>query len=353
MEFESKDVISVDDFNKNEKQRVEDIVQDLDVNDSQEIIKFGSEAQKNLSKFSDTILSEVKNKDSGEVGKILNSLMSEINSVDVDNLNQRSKIPVIGGLFSSAKGNVKKFIGQYEKVSVQIENIVDELNDNNNQLLKDVTVLDGLFKKNLEYLKEIEIYIVAGEEKLDKIRNYELPKLKEEAEKTNDQLALHKLNDLNQSADRLEKKLHDLRLSRTIALQALPQIRLIQNNNNLIVEKIQSSIFNTIPLWKNQMVIAISLFRQDKALKLQQNVTKTTNNLLQKNSEMLKNSTIQTARESEKGIVEIETLKKVNRDLIDTIDETLKIQEEGRKKRREAEKEIENIENELKNRLVK
>jgi uncharacterized protein YaaN involved in tellurite resistance len=219
------------------------------------------------------------------------------------------------------------------------------------QLLKDITMFDGLYGKNIDYIKEIDLYIIAGKMKLQEINETILPELKRKADASGDAIDAQKVQDIAQMANRLEKKIHDLQLSRMIAIQTSPQIRLIQNNDQLLVEKIQSSILNTIPLWKNQVVIAIGIYRQKKAVEMQKKVTDTTNELLKKNAEMLKQGTIDVARESERGIVEIETLKKVHGDLISTIEETLKIQQEGRVKRREAEGELVKIEGELKEKL--
>jgi len=220
------------------------------------------------------------------------------------------------------------------------------------QLLKDVTMFDNLYEKNLEYLKELDLHIIAGQLKLKEVQDTILPQLKAKAEQSGDPVDAQRFQDMNQMANRFEKKIHDMKLSRMIAIQTSPQIRLIQGNNQVLVEKIQSSILNTIPLWKNQIIIAIGLFKQKKALKLQQEVTATTNELLAKNAEMLKDSSIQVARESERGIVDIETLKKVNNDLISTIEETLKIQQEGKQKRQQAETELIQLESDLKKKLV-
>ena len=218
--------------------------------------------------------------------------------------------------------------------------------------MKDITLLDGLYAKNLDYLRELSVYIAAGQMKLSELREKTLPELQAKAEASKDPMDAQRMQDFNQFLDRFDKKLYDLKLTRMVSIQTAPQVRLIQNSDQLLVEKIQSSILNTIPLWKNQIVIAISLFRQKKALDLQKEVTKTTNELLSKNSEMLKQGTVEVARESERGIVEIETLQKVNTDLISTIEETLRIQEEGRTKRQQAEGELARMEGELKARLT-
>jgi uncharacterized protein YaaN involved in tellurite resistance len=246
---------------------------------------------------------------------------------------------------------IKKFIAQYEKVSVHIERIIGELDKARVTLLKDISMLDSMYETNLQYLRNLDYYIAAGMVKLKELQEKTLPELKAKAEASNDPKDTQRLQDFSQAMNRFEKKIHDLKLSRLIAIQTAPQLRLIQGNNQALVEKIQSSILNTIPLWKNQIVIAVSLFRQKKSLELQKEVSKTTNELLAKNSELLKQSSIDIAKENERGIVEVETLKKVNQDLITTIEETLKIQAEGRTKRQAAESEIIRLEGELKTTL--
>lgn len=299
------------------------------------------------------MISEVRSKDGGQVGEVLTDLVLKIKGMDVDSLSPKgsfvSRIPVIGSM-SKAAG---KFMEKYQKMSVEIEKIIDELDRSKMMLLKDITILDALFAKNLDYLKELDRYILAGDLKLSDLHGKVIPEARAKAEASTDPVEAQRLNDLLQMVNRFEKKLHDLKLSRMVSIQTIPQIRLIQNNNQLLVEKIQSSILNTIPLWKNQIVIAITLFRQKKALAVQKEVTDATNDLLTRNSELLKDTSLGVARESERGIVEIETLKKVNADLISTIEETLKIQQEGRQKRQMAETELTNMENELKEKLVR
>jgi len=331
-------------------EKAKDVAKGIQITDSQAVIQYATGIQVKISQFADTILNEIRAKDAGQVGTTMTNLLLKIKDINVGDLgsdNFLSKIPIIGAFVDS----VKKFIARYEKLSVQIEKIISELDKARMDLLRDITMLDGLFQKNQEYLNELDIFIAAGAMKLEELKTTELPKLEELAKTTKDPKDAQRLHDFTQLLNRFEKKLHDLKLSRMIAIQTAPQIRLIQNNNQVLVEKIQSSILNTIPLWKNQIVIAISLFRQEKALNLQKEVNKTTNDLLTKNSEMLKNSSLEVARESERGIVEIETLKKVNNDLISTIEETLKIQAEGRAKRREAEQELLKMESELKAKL--
>jgi uncharacterized protein YaaN involved in tellurite resistance len=344
-------VVRFDRLNEEQKKKVEEIKSSINVGDSQEIIQFGVGAQSKISGFADTILSQIRAKDAGYAGDVLTELMLRVKEIDVGSLSDGSfvsKIPLIGGLIDSAK----RFAARYEKLSVEIEKIVDELAKARMELLKDVTLFDNLYEKNLEYLAELDLFIIAGELKLKEVRETLLPELKAKADASNDPVDAQRYQDAVQMANRFEKKLHDLKLSRMVSIQTSPQIRLIQNNNHVLVEKIQSSILNTIPLWKNQIIIAIGIFKQKKALELQREVTDTTNELLAKNAEMLKDSTIKVAKESERGIVELETLKKVNNDLISTIEETIKIQQEGSQKRRQAETELVQMENDLKKKLT-
>jgi uncharacterized protein YaaN involved in tellurite resistance len=339
-------------LSKEEQLKIQELARQINIEDTQSVIQYGSGAQKKISEFSDQILGQIRAKDTGDTGKSLTDLMLKVKDVDVESLSEEdsflSKIPLIGSLVKSSQ----KFIAQYDTVSQQIDKIIDELNKARMQLLKDITLFDALYNKNLDYFKELTQYILAGEMKLKELKESELPKLREKFEKSNDPVDSQKYNDYEQMLNRFEKKLHDLKLTKMLSLQTGPQIRLIQNSNQVLVEKIQSSIMNTIPLWKNQMVIAIGLLRQKKALNVQKEVTSVTNDLLTKNSEMLKTGTIEVAREAERGIIEIETLKKINADLISTIDETLKIQAEGKQKRVTVEAELSKMESEIKSKLM-
>lgn len=348
---DNEQIIDLSSLTDEERRQAEEIVRQIDVEDSQAVVVYGVGAQREISNFSDTILNEVRAKDAGYVGEVLSSLVMKVKEVDVDSLSSGSfieKIPLIGSLVN----RFKRFITRYEKLSNQIEKIVDELDKARMSLLKDIELMDKLYDKNLEYLRNLEIYIAAGQMKLKELQEKVLPAMQKEAEASKDPVEAQKYQDFVQLTNRFDKKLHDLILSRMVAIQTSPQVRLIQGSNQVLVEKIQSSILNTIPLWKNQIVIAISLFRQKKALELQKEVSRTTNELLEKNMEMLKDSTLEITRESERGIVELETLKKVNGDLISTIEETLKIQAEGKAKRRQAESELVKLEKDLKDKLV-
>jgi uncharacterized protein YaaN involved in tellurite resistance len=338
-------------FPKEEQDKINSIVKGINLEDSQGVISYGIGAQKEISEFSNTILQEVKTKDTGFVGDILSDMVVKIKDLKVDALGSSndmlSKIPLLNAFVDA----VKRFMAKYEKISVNLEKIVDELDKARMNLLKDIVMLDNMYNSNLEYMKNLDFYIAAGMVKLKEATEKTLPELKAKAEKSNDPIDSQKLQDYSQCLSRFEKKLHDLKLSRMIAIQTLPQIRLIQNNNQALVEKIQSSLLNTIPLWKNQIVIAISLFKQKKALGLQKEIADTTNELLTKNSELLKQSSIDIAKENERGIVDIESLKKVNNDLITTIEETIRIQREGSVKRQQAEIELQSLEAELKTKL--
>jgi len=331
-----------------EKEKVDAIIGEVDITDSAAVLQYGVQAQSNISSFADKILNQVRMKDNGYVGEILSDLMTSVNNMDVDSLSGNNGLRIFGGM----KRKADKFMTRYEKVGQYIDKAVSELDKSRMQLLKDVALLDHLYDNNLDYHKELGYYIIAGEKKIEELKGLTLPEMTAKAKKSGDPADAQKVNDFNQLLNRFEKKVHDLKLSRMITLQTGPQVRLIQGNDQVLVEKIQSSILNTIPLWKNQIIIAISLFRQEKALKQQQEVAKTTNDLLTKNSELLKQNSIEVAKESEKGIVEIETLKKVNQDLIDTIEETLQIQKEGSAKRSQAEQDLKQMEQELKDKLT-
>ncbi|MFQ3620718.1 MAG: toxic anion resistance protein, partial [Spirochaetales bacterium] len=324
----------------------------IDIRNSQAVLQFGVGAQQKIATFADSVLAEIRNKDAGEAGQILANLLERIKELDVGSLGRQGsfwqRLPGVGNLL----GSVRKFITRYEKVATQIEHIVLELETAQRNLLKDIVLLDELYNRNHEYLKELDVLLAAGKLKVEELRNSVLPQLKTKAETSRDPVDSQRFQDATALVDRFEKKLHDLLLSRMVALQMAPQIRLIQNNNQVLVEKIQSSILTTLPLWKNQIVLAISLFRQKKALELQKEVTQTTNTLLQQNAALLKEGSRGVAEEAERGIVEIETLKQVNADLITTLEDTLRIQKEGREKRAQAEKELNKLEMELKERLL-
>lgn len=343
--------LNYDELSKEEKEAIEEFNSKLDINDSAQILQYGVAAQEKISKFSDSILEDVKTKNTGEVGDLLSDLVSQIKSFDKD-ISGTSKKNFIAKLFTNAKKEFDYVVAKYSKIEKNIDTIEGGLEKDKVQMLKDITVFDTMYDKNLEYFKEISLYIIAGDKKLEELRNETLPKLKEAAEKSGDQIDVQKVNDMEALINRFEKKIYDLKTTRIISIQMAPQIRLLQNNEAELVEKIQSSITNTIPLWKNQMVLALGINNAKNALKSQQAVSKLTNEMLVKNSETLKQGSIDIARESERAIVDIETLQKTNQDLIETLDSVIAIHEEGRAKRKEAEATLEDIEKELKAKML-
>ena len=334
-----------------EKAKVQSIKDAIDLTDSSTPLSFGAPAQKEIAQFSDSILAKVRAKDSGEVGTLLNDLVSKVRGFDVTKKNDSflSNLPIIGSLVNKADDVMQG----YEKLSTQVEKIQAGLENSKVKMMEDVVMFDTLYQKNLEYFKDLQLYIRAGEEKLDEMRTITLPKLRAQASESGDPMAVQVVSDFEQRVDRFEKKIHDLKLSKTLAIQTAPQIRLIQNNDRVLIDRVQSAIYHTIPLWKNQMVIALGLTRQKEVIELQRAVSDATNDLLKRNAEMLKQNSIDTAKANERGIVDIDTVKKVNEDLISTIEETLRIQHEGRQKRQAAEKELVAIEGRLKDALLK
>lgn len=333
-----------------ERAKAEEIKNGIDLMDSQTAILYGVGAQRNLAEFSDNILANVRNKDTGYVGDLMGELVEKVRDVGVDEAEGGvlDKLPFL----RSAARAVRRLLARYEKIEVQIDRIQRDLEEARMQMLKDIAMFDGLYEKNLEYFRGLQVYIVAGEEKLRETWEETLPRLRAEAQAKGDPMSAQVVRDFEDTVDRFEKKLHDLKLSKAIAIQTAPQIRLIQNNDKLLVDKIQTAILSTIPLWKGQIVIALGLARQQSALQMQRSVTDTTNELLQKNAELLKQNSLDVARESERGIVDLETLKKVNDDLISTIEETIQIQREGRAARQSAEAELAGIEQKLKDALL-
>ena len=332
-------------------QRVAEISAAVDVRDSQAVLAYGLPAQSRIANFADSLLGDVRNKDAGSGGEALTDLLKKVRELDVDALSAgsgKAKIPILGRFANS----FERFSARYQKVATSIERITDSLERSRMALLKDMTVLDKMYELNLDYLKQLDVFIAAGEQALRELHATKIPALEAEAAASSDIMVAQRLADLQQAATRFERRLHDLKLTRMIAIQTAPQIRLIQSNDQNLVEKIQSSILTTIPLWKNQIVIAISLYRQQKAVELQKQVTDTTNELLAKNAELLRDGSAKVGREVERGIVDVETLQKVNADLVATLEETIRIQEEGRAKRFEAEGEIGRLQVELRQKLI-
>lgn len=332
-----------------ERQQVEEIKDKINLMDSGYALQFGSTAQKDMAAFSDSLLSQVRTKDSGQVGELLTDLSGKINEFsDSQNDSFVKKIPLLGSLVSKGEN----MLSSYEKLSSKVEKIQSELEKAKNTMMKDIVLFDNLYQKNLDYFKELQLYIQAGEEKLEEMRSQVLPKLRRDAAASADPMAAQVVSDFESNVDRFEKKIHDLKISKTIAIQTAPQLRLIQNNDKILVERVQGAIYNAIPLWKNQIVIALGLSRQNHVLQMQKAISDTTNELLKKNAELLKLNTIETAKENNRSVVDIETVKKVNEDLVSTLTETLRIQQEGRVARQNAQQELTAIENQLKQALL-
>ncbi len=325
---------------------VEQFAAKIDVTDPNIVLNYGVGAQQKVANFSDNALSSVQTKDLGEVGDMISDLVGELREFDAE---EKSGF---FGLFKSKGSKISQFRAKYEKADVNIEKITAALESHQVRLMKDVAILDQLYEVNLTNFKELSMYILAGKKRLEEVRSGELVQLTEKAKRSNLPEDVQAAKDLNDKLERFEKKISDLELTRAISIQMAPQIRLIQNNNSIMSEKIQTTIVNTIPLWKSQMVIALGLTHSQQALKAQQQVTDITNELLKKNAEMLKVSTIETAKAAERGIVDIETLRQTNETLISTLDEVVQIQNEGRAKRKEAEAELGRIENQLKQKLL-
>ena len=292
-----------------ERKQVDAIKEGFDITDSSQALQFGNAAQKNLADFSDSILAQVRTKDSGYVGELLTDLSTKIDEFSQNETKGfMKKLPIIGKLVNRADG----LVSAYDKLSVKVDKIQSELEKSKLAMMKDIIMFDSLYDKNLEYFKSLQLYIQAGEEKLSELRTITLPKLRQEAAVSSDPMAGQVVADFENTVDRFEKKVHDLKLSKTIAIQTAPQLRLIQNNDRMLVERVQSAIYNAIPLWKNQIIIALGLSRQQQLLKTQRAINDTTNELLRKNAEMLKINSIETAKENDRSIVDIETVRKVN-----------------------------------------
>ena len=341
--------LNYDELSEEEKAAVVEFNKKIDITDQTQILQYGISAQNKISEFSDSVLENVKTKETGDVGSLLANLVSEIKAFD-SSINGEPK--GLAKLFYSAKREVNYIKAKYSKIENNVDSIEKGLEKNKLQLLKDITMFDTMYDKILDYYKDISLYIIAGEKKIEELKEITLPELKKKAEETRDQIDIQKVNDLETQINRFEKKLYDLKTTRIISIQMAPQIRLLQSNDAELVEKIQSSITNTIPLWKNQIVLALGINNAKKALKEQQAVSNLTNEMLKKNSETLKQGSIDIARESEKAIIDIETLRKTNKDIVETLDSIIKIHEDGRVKRKEAEKELTEIEKELKDKLL-
>ena len=344
---EKKEIVEEIELTEDEKKMIDQFVDKIEISNSNAILQYGVGAQKKISDFSQSALNEVKTKDLGEIGDILSKVVFQLK-----NFEEGEEKKGVFGFFKKGKDKVTQMKINYENAENNIDEMCNVLENHQVQLLKDIAMLDRMYDINRTYFKELCMYILAGKKKLKKLEDEEIPKLQEKAKQSNNPQDAQELNDFVALCNRFEKKIHDLELTKMISLQMAPQIRLIQNNDSLMAEKIQSTIINTIPLWKNQMVLSLGVAHATDAARVQREVTDMTNELLRKNAEILKSSTIETAKESERGIADIETLRATNESLIYTLDEILNIQTEGRQKRREAEIELRNIEDQLKNKLI-
>ncbi|MCD8396429.1 MAG: toxic anion resistance protein [Lachnospiraceae bacterium] len=340
--------LTEDSLTPEERKMVDEFSKQIDLHDSNGILQYGAGTQKKMADFSETALKNVRTKDLGEVGDMISSLVTELKSFDED----ESEKGLFGGLFKKSGNKVANMKAKYDKAEVNVEKICTVLEDHQVQLMKDVAVLDKMYDLNLTYFKELSMYILAGKKRLEEVRATEVAAAVEKAQRSNLPEDAQAAKDLQDLCDRFEKKIHDLELTRMISIQTAPQIRLVQASDTLMIEKIQSTVVNTIPLWKSQMVISLGVEHANQAAKAQKEVTDMTNALLKKNAEQLKMATVESAKASERGIVDLETLKSTNASLISTLDEVMKIQEDGRAKRRAAEDELNRMEEELKKTLI-
>lgn len=340
------DIYEEEKLTPEEKQMVEDFAKKIDITSSNIVLQYGSQAQKKISDFSDTALDNVRTKDLGEVGSLLTDLVVQLKGFGEE------EDKGFLGIFKKAGNKFEAMKTKYEKTEVNVDKIADVLEDHQIQLLKDIALLDQLYERNQVNTKELTMYIIAGKKRLKEAYEHELPALQAKAQETGLAEDAQAANDLQNACDRFEKKLYDLELTRQVSIQMAPQIRLVQNNDTLMTEKIQSTLVNTIPLWKNQMVLALGVSHSKQAMEAQRAVTDMTNSLLKKNAETLHQATVDTAKESDRGIIDLETLQHTNQELISTLDEVLAIQKEGHQKRADAEKELAKIEDELHRKLL-
>ncbi|GEP78385.1 toxic anion resistance protein [Staphylococcus carnosus] len=338
-------------FTPEQQQKIHDLANQIEPLNYDSLMKFGSNAQSSMSQFSHKMLSEVKSKDTGPIGDTLNQLMLKLKEVQPDDFKE-GKDSFIKKIFKRAKASANEIFSRMQSVGSQVDRISIELTNHKDALNRDIQLLNGLYDQNKDYFDELNLYIAAAQEKKQAILEKELPEKRQKAYESGKQMDIQEVADLEQFADRLDKRIYDLQLSRQISLQTAPQIRMIQNVNQTLAEKIQSSILTSIPLWKNQMAIALTLMRQRQAMSAQRAVTDTTNDLLTANSGLLKQNAVDTAVENERGIVDIETLKSTHENIIETVEQTLQIQAEGREKRQQAEKELQHLESDMKERLL-
>ena len=339
--------LSENNLTPEEKKMVEDFAKTIDVTNSNVILTYGAAAQQKIAGFSESALKSVRTKDMGEVGDMLSGLVVELKSFEITEEDKG-----ILGLFKKSANKVTGLKAKYDKTETNVNNVCQALEKHQVTLMKDIALLDKMYDANLSYFKELSMYIIAGKQKLEEVRNGELAEAKAKAQASNLPEDAQAAKDIEAMCDRFEKKLHDLELTRMISIQTAPQIRLVQNNDTMMAEKIQSTLVNTIPLWKSQMVLALGIEHSNQAAKAQREVTDVTNELLKKNADLLKTASVETAKESERGIVDMETLQHTNETLISTFDEVMKIQEDGRAKRQAAEQEMQRLETELKNKML-
>ena len=331
-----------------EQAAVKEFAEKIDILNTEQVMNYGSAAQKNITEFSDAALNSVRTKDLGEVGDMLSDLVIELKGLNFEPEEKKG----LRGLFKKTSQNIASLKAQYDKAEVNVDKIVESLETHEITLMKDISMMDKMYERNQEYMKELTMYILAGKIKIEHLRSVELPEIQAKARQSGLPEDAQAANDFANMIGRFEKKIHDLELTRTISIQMSPQIRMIQNNDTLMAEKIRSSIVNTIPLWKSQMVMALSLHHSEQAMKAQREVTDVTNELLTKNAQALHQGSVSIAREAERGIVDLETLKKTNQELIATLDEVRQIQDDGRARRAQAEEELGRIEGELKQKLL-
>lgn len=335
-----------------DRTKVDQIKDKIDLQDTQLLAIYGANTQKGIAQFSDTILSEVRSKDVGAVGDLMADLMVKVRDLDISEIGNQSfldKIPFLKNIHQS----VDRYLAKYDVMESQIDKIQAQLESSRMMLLKDIGTFDKLYEKNVEYFQDLQLYIVAGEEKIQEMRQETLPALFKEAEASGESMAMQVVKDFEDTVNRFEKRVFDLKTSKTMAIQTAPQIKLIQNNDKLLVDKVTDAVNNVIPLWKSQVVIALGLNRQSQVIKMQQEISNTTNELLERNAKNLRQNTIATAKEAERSTIDVETLKKVNDELIATIEETISIQNNAKQARKEAETELTAIENNLKEAVVK
>ena len=339
--------LNYDNLSEDEKKLIDKINQNISIEDSTSVLQYGMEAQTQIAKFSDNVLEGVKNKSTGEVGNVLTDLVAEIKTFDSNVVQSNNKFL---NFFRSTKKQITKLVATYNTIENNIDQIEKNLENHRIQMLKDIIIYDEMYEKNLQYFKDISLYIIAGEKKIEEL-NIELKELQEKATQTKEQLDAQKVTDMENMINRFEKKIHDLKTTRIISIQMAPQIRLLQNNESELVEKIQASLINTIPLWKNQIVLALGITNSKQALDAQRALSNATNELLQKNSELLKQGSIEIAKESERAVIDIETLNKTNQNILETLEQVIQIHSEGKQKRLEAEKELIVLEEDLKQKL--